>query len=494
MFSFSFISTLLTAVLTHHLGWVSTVNPPTQIDKDLISKLPSSCNPLWGQLTDLYGAVGHPTKMSHTVVCGNNKNDVIDRILNMLTYFIRCSCVERNRLTDYSPTVIRKREVQVSVTEPEPEEKFLQASDGTCTPRTVGLKSMTRTKSYLSELTCSLENNNDVGSKNYMRTKGADCDTSVPKNNSVVFVLGENEELVGINKKTVDTLSVSSKGTLLNEDGVSFEPGLGKDVDNAFNIPSSSSSKLQRPNDLKIPNKVLFSCSSDSSPDDSSSSNCIGVCAELSPCSECEKIRKRSGSLESSSKDSKPHARSSVLEPKNVQVRHRDGDFNRSQSVPPSDKNKQQKCSKSGCKKKYSGVKFDIRQYPQIVTNYMRSKDLELSQLPFGEKALKLNRSFSTALDDDSLKLDFPSCDCEPHDTEALQTPSNASELEFTSDLEMHESVTQPSKLKSLKEETQSCSGNGNAIFEHEMETLQNRNERERLVAKMTFVELPFPT
>ncbi|KAK5646154.1 hypothetical protein RI129_004618 [Pyrocoelia pectoralis] len=96
-----FISTLVTAVLTHHLGWVNTVLPPSLNDTEKLAKLHNPCNPLWGQLTDLYGAIGHPTKVSHTIVTGTNKSDLISKILNSLTYFIRCNDVNRKCLTRF---------------------------------------------------------------------------------------------------------------------------------------------------------------------------------------------------------------------------------------------------------------------------------------------------------------------------------------------------------------------------------------------------------
>lgn len=90
---FSFLSTLVTAVLTYHLGWVSTVLPPTATDKDTVAHIP--CNPLWGQLTDLYGAIGHPTRVAHTIVTGTNKAELVSKVLNSLTFFIRCGDLER---------------------------------------------------------------------------------------------------------------------------------------------------------------------------------------------------------------------------------------------------------------------------------------------------------------------------------------------------------------------------------------------------------------
>lgn len=97
VFVFSFMSTLITAVLTHHLGWVSTVHP-LENDED-ISKLSETCNPLWDQLTDLYGAIGYPTKVAHTIISGGaSKSEIIVKVLNVLTYFIRCCNLTRQNL------------------------------------------------------------------------------------------------------------------------------------------------------------------------------------------------------------------------------------------------------------------------------------------------------------------------------------------------------------------------------------------------------------
>ncbi|XP_054724932.1 folliculin-interacting protein 2-like [Uloborus diversus] len=97
-----FISTLLTAVLTHHLSWVPSVIPteskiqPSQTSHkhtpcwvDLLAKS-RPYNPHWVQLSDLYGALGFPLKLAKTVVKGQNK-DVVLKILQVFSYFIRCS-------------------------------------------------------------------------------------------------------------------------------------------------------------------------------------------------------------------------------------------------------------------------------------------------------------------------------------------------------------------------------------------------------------------
>ncbi|XP_068134958.1 folliculin-interacting protein 2 isoform X2 [Hyperolius riggenbachi] len=103
-----FFAALITAVLTHHLAWVPTVmpndHPPIKSfsakhTSQSVSLLAKShpYNPLWAQLGDLYGALGSPVRMTRTVVVGKRK-DLVQRILYILTYFIRCSELQENHL------------------------------------------------------------------------------------------------------------------------------------------------------------------------------------------------------------------------------------------------------------------------------------------------------------------------------------------------------------------------------------------------------------
>lgn len=51
---------------------------------------------MWAQLGELYGALGFPVKIAKTVVTsGAKKLELLNRILSSLTYFIRCSEVEK---------------------------------------------------------------------------------------------------------------------------------------------------------------------------------------------------------------------------------------------------------------------------------------------------------------------------------------------------------------------------------------------------------------
>lgn len=381
-------------------------------------------------------------------------------------------------------------------------------------------KTMQKEKSYSSLLKLS----------NVESSKDNTDDSVKPNKSGVIFVLGDNDELVGL-KKSQSNNNHGEKGD--------------KNID--LNIPSCSSS--ERPKELKIPNicsvvnKKLFDCddSSGSSPDLDSPSSCKhSTSSDTSPCSECEKNQRdlkitqlRYTLLTSSSSTSNlmhdnaggiasnnkiVMTRPSVINLEEEYVGNLDGktdvrrrdEFNRSQSVPPSDKS-QRKCSKNGCKKKYSGVKFDFKQYPQIVTNYMKSKNLEMSQMPFADKAMKLNRSFSASLYDCS-KFDFPSCDCEPHSEETLQTPSNASELEFSSELapsDLEKSDSSYSQVKEKLEKVtlsptedtvdfahplqQPANKENHAIFEHDIDAYEDKSSSSKEAHKMNFVELPLP-
>nr|XP_008110122.1 PREDICTED: folliculin-interacting protein 2 isoform X4 [Anolis carolinensis] len=106
---FRFLAALLTAVLTYHLAWVPTVMPVDHLPNRTFSEKRASqsvnflakshpYNPLWAQLGDLYGAIGSPVRMTRTVIVGKRK-DLVQRILYVLTYFLRCSELQDNQLT-----------------------------------------------------------------------------------------------------------------------------------------------------------------------------------------------------------------------------------------------------------------------------------------------------------------------------------------------------------------------------------------------------------
>ncbi|XP_061427458.1 folliculin-interacting protein 2-like isoform X5 [Lethenteron reissneri] len=103
-----FLPALLSAVLTHHLAWVPTVIPSGHPPLHTFAQKHSSTsldmlarshpyNPLWAQLGDLYGALGSPVKLTRTVVVGRCE-ELVQRLLYVLTYFVRCSEIQESLL------------------------------------------------------------------------------------------------------------------------------------------------------------------------------------------------------------------------------------------------------------------------------------------------------------------------------------------------------------------------------------------------------------
>lgn len=52
-------------------------------------------NPLWAQLSDMYGAIGIPPRLARTIVTGK-KIDTIMKFLFVLSYFIRLVFIIRS--------------------------------------------------------------------------------------------------------------------------------------------------------------------------------------------------------------------------------------------------------------------------------------------------------------------------------------------------------------------------------------------------------------
>lgn len=110
-------------------------------------------------------------------------------------------------------------------------------------------------------------------------------------------------------------------------------------------------------------------------------------------------------------------------------------------------------CSKPHKHKKHSGVKFNFEKYPQIAKNYMRNKNLEIRNYDFFEKGLKMELQWKLNYDQTQTKLKLHSdaedeCECcKASGAHYLQTPSNASELEFSSDDPLQEQHTSTPRI-----------------------------------------------
>lgn len=96
-----FISTLITAVLTHHLSWVTSIADsdnlaPSHKLRYAIKNL-RPYNPIWAQLNDLCGLLGSPLKSTKTIVTGSeSKKNSMANIIQVITYFVRCYNVVEN--------------------------------------------------------------------------------------------------------------------------------------------------------------------------------------------------------------------------------------------------------------------------------------------------------------------------------------------------------------------------------------------------------------
>ncbi|CAL4069543.1 unnamed protein product, partial [Meganyctiphanes norvegica] len=133
-----FVSKLLTAVLTNHLGWVSTVAPGKLSEYQLtdtqqqhetyvthsewVERL-NECHPynaMWAQLCELSGAVGYPPRASRTILYGSD-TQLLTNMLTILSYIVRCSQIKEQEIfpctNDASSNVLGTRNTsQTSVT------------------------------------------------------------------------------------------------------------------------------------------------------------------------------------------------------------------------------------------------------------------------------------------------------------------------------------------------------------------------------------------
>ncbi|ORX85704.1 hypothetical protein BCR32DRAFT_265453 [Anaeromyces robustus] len=85
-----FLSKVLTSVLVYHISWVTTVASSMYTESKDKRKSSKQLNPYLEQLSNLYGNLG-TKKISRTIITGNQDKHLIQKLLYILTYFIRCS-------------------------------------------------------------------------------------------------------------------------------------------------------------------------------------------------------------------------------------------------------------------------------------------------------------------------------------------------------------------------------------------------------------------
>ncbi|KAJ8731825.1 hypothetical protein PYW08_014555 [Mythimna loreyi] len=389
-----FISTLLTHVLTYHLGWVATVSPydtsEHQARQDTLDSF-KPYNALWAQLNDLCGSIGFPPRAARTIISGPTNTQFLNRLLVVLTYFVRCGDVKRNDFL-FQDCIIKESKV-VSVTPiPEP----------------TGLK---RTATHVNKL--------------------GQCDADSLKVASVNTQNSDRSTLAG------SEVSMKRSSTLAN---------LGQKLSNSSEftvIDCSSTSDVPVTNPLKRNPTMMLSLkvSPDSSLNSSLSENETEekkVVFVLGDNDKLVGLKNKSADGKSVKKSSKVHNEPLTLE------------------VP---EKMTESCKKQGCEQvkradspskccgqtlqhskpiKHSGFKFEFDKYPQIVTNYMKSKNLEILDRHYIGKPgnLKLdNFQFDPTIVPPIQEERCETCvKCQMMES-MLQTPTNASEMEYMNDM-----------------------------------------------------------
>lgn len=437
-----FISTLLTAILTHHLGWVSTCLPA---ENSCCVPPTTPYNPLWGQLSDLYGSVGYPVKMAQTILTGVKQKDLIPKIINSLTYFIRCSNIERQFF------------MRVNV------EEDNKIADGICQKQScIPKANFKKYKDHLREM-IEEKHNQDIA-----KLKEQDINENIIQLKRINTPISFNEQKTILEPKSRLDLPIKkinkTKNNLIENNSLKCSKKLIK-ISNCNNLckleksyDTENSPEVKNKEENLNKNVVFLLGDGDELVDlkkdthDNKSLNKIDPTVNL-----LETIFKKYEKFEqefikSQFKDEdfvKNEAETSLkpspswanlpqdinrLDNENIVTKSESNkNFNRARSMPPEECEKEVKIEVKA-KYKYNGMKFNLHQYPQVVTNYMRSKNLEMANLPL----IGLTKKFDQiSFESGETNVDLSGFEQNYDEMEAFQTPSNASDLEFTSDLVM---------------------------------------------------------
>lgn len=390
-----FISTLLTYVLTHHLGWVTTVSPYDTIDPQ---NFPSDqndtrrpYNALWAQLTDLCGSIGFPPRSARTIIAGSKNVQFITRLLAVLTYFVRCGDVRKNDFK-YEDCLLK-------------EPKFIDVQN--------------------------------------VEQSGKKCDVKECSNLKVPSFNNSNSNGSDITL-TASDLSLKKTATLMNLRSLS-----GPDLMERAN---QRQGKLRR-----LPSMLPLQDSSDSGTDLSSEEcDTKQVVFVLGDDEKLVGLKNKSNGRKNAKKSSKNFNESPALEKldENEKLKNSCSDVcEKTKRDSPS------KCCGQTLQHskpiKHSGFKFEFDKYPQIVTNYMKSKNLEILDRHYIGKPgnLKLDNfqfdpTFVPPIQEERCETCYK---CQLMES-VLQTPTNASEMEYMND--MPRSEPQYAKETIVKETT----------------------------------------
>lgn len=441
-------------------------------------------NALWAQLGDLYGAITNPVKLSKTIICGSEGNvKTIEKLLNILTYFIRCSEIRRNCHTK----IFDKEEINKCVNQQVNTRRSTQTFQNV--GRTRKLNGLARTATTVKQLSDMASSSDDDLSDDVRlpdNLSESDAETYrlllkiLKKNvmNDIPKVLAFRDsrmvqQELRIGNKSMDTgiemtakdkqfLSKYQKNligdhikfTVTRPDGEADEMIELYDDDSEF--------KSQLDNFISLSNLIT--------------ANSLGGAQSVMKLF-WRKENKETLNLEQIKHLERISAahQHQLMEESSEKLKTipevndgKDGvvfvlgDNDRlvGLKASPSQQTIQNFTDESfsnGMKKvtckhknKHSGVKFNFEKYPQIATNYMKSKNLEFHEYDVVEKGMKIEReqklncgaststefsSTNTLLSQDESDTD-DECEVCRHGSSAhyLQTPSNATDLEFSGD------------------------------------------------------------
>lgn len=513
-------------------------------------------NALWAQLGDLYGAITNPIKLSKTIICGNETNvRTIERLLNILTYFIRCSEIRRNTHTK----VFDKDELNKVVNHQLNQRKTFQSlktqpsSSSNASFRSLKKTGgLTRTATTVKDLSKAIEqderptidNFSDLDPDAYrllMKILKKNVMNDIPK----VLAFRDSrfvKQELRIGNKSMDTgIEMSAKDRqYLSKYQKNILPLTGDHIKLTVTRPDNDGIEetIEFDDETDLQNQLDNFISLSNLITENSLGGAQNVmkmfweknqfkeALNLEQIKHLERISaKHKQHLHEEKKIEKLKLISENVEEENISanVVFVLGDNEKLVGLKTSpslqtivtDESQASTSSaqissstigtkKKTCKhnKKHSGVKFNFEKYPQIATNYMKSKNLEFSELEVLEKGLKLEREGATC--SSNLKSDFASnvtlqsfdssdsdeeCECCKNGSSLnyLQTPSNATELEFSSDQSHDSNYLMTFEKKTFAESSSPTSSSSN--FAH----LQRLDEYKELKCEddIKVVEIP---
>lgn len=361
-------------MLTYHLGWVTTVSP-----YDSFTETPQPevevhrpYNALWAQLGDLCGNIGFPPRAARTIIHGKNEKQFINKLLVVLSYFIRCGEVKRSKFEFQNNKA------------PEGSVVFVDSREK--------LKSPTLKRS--TTRACKLD---DVI-----------LDRSFSNAESSVETLCSDSNVVSEGNAHDFKIDASLSNSVLKREDCSLV--IDKPMTTQLRRTQTSMVPLKAPSDSSL------------SSDDTDSAKVLFV---LGDDDKLVGLKNKSNGGKSVKRSSKIHSEPFTCD-----------------EGKESCKRNESRCCKQQSQHskpiKHSGFKFEFDKYPQIVTNYMKSKNLEILDRHYIGKPgnLKLdNFQFDPMIVPPLTEERCETCDkCQQLES-TLQTPTNASELEYMNDI-----------------------------------------------------------